>query len=184
MGTADDGVRIRPREDADLPACVEVARVVHDLDGYPPFLPGGAFDRFLISREAINAWVAEDSSGILGHVALHRSSSQPVMEAATASLGLPEDRLGVVARLLVAPQARRVGLGRQMLSTATDEAHGLELAPILDVGVRFTRAVALYESCGWERLAQVEVRLPDGTILHEYVYAGPAGAPPDGEVSG
>jgi GNAT superfamily N-acetyltransferase len=70
---------------------------------------------------------------VLGHVALHEAAADPTLLAAQRATGLAADRLAVVARLLVSPDARRRGLGRRLLLAATAAAHATGLRPVLDV---------------------------------------------------
>ncbi len=120
--------------------------------------------------------MAERDGEIIGHVALHISSSSPVLKMASEVLKQPPRRLGVVARLLVSPGARRQGVGRRLLATAAENAVDRGLSPILDVATPFLAAINLYEQCGWVRAGEVTVRFSDGTTLNEFVYLGPAQA--------
>ena len=163
---------VRPRVDGDLDDCVAVAHAVHELDGYPPYLPTD-LRTFLVSPGAYAAWVAERAGRIVGHVALHRSSVAAAMARASEALDLPADRLGVVARLLVAPTARRGGVGRALLEVATQAAMARGLWPVLDVAVQLPGAVGLYEACGWTPAGRVTVSLGDGFSLDELVFLGP-----------
>jgi GNAT superfamily N-acetyltransferase len=163
---------VRARSGADLDACARVAAAVHHRDGYPRYLPGD-LRSFLASRDAYRAWVAERDGLVVGHVALHPRSSAPVMEMASAALGQPPERLGVIARLLVSPDVRGAGAGLALLEAATREALARDLWPVLDVDVDLPAAIALYERCGWTRAGQVSVRFRDGTSLTEYVYLCP-----------
>jgi GNAT superfamily N-acetyltransferase len=95
------------------------------------------------------------------------------MALAQSRLGIEAARLGVIARLMVAPTARRRGLARALLETVTDAARERGLVPILDVVTRHYGAVALYESVGWRQLGTVDFSLPDGSIIQEFVYAAP-----------
>ena len=163
---------VRPRTDDDLDALERVAEAVQQLDGYPPYLPAGL--RSFVAEDAVAAWVVEVDGQVAGHVALHRRSSRPVMALATEATGRPPERLGVVARLLVRPDLRRRGLGRALLSTAAGAATERGLWPVLDVGVRFAGAIALYERCGWSRAGRVTVAFGDFTF-EEFVYLAPVG---------
>ena len=78
---------VRERADADLPACVQLARAVHERDGYPHYLPGDLRD-LLVLPDAYGAWVAEQSGRIAGHVALRRRTAPAPMELASAATGL------------------------------------------------------------------------------------------------
>jgi len=92
---------------------------------------------------------------------------------ASQTLDRPVDQLGVVARLLVSPYARRQQIGRTLLNAASSEAASRGLWPILDVVTTFEAAVNLYESCGWARVGQVTFRFQDGSSVEEFVYLGP-----------
>lgn len=163
---------MRPRTDVDLDACERLARLVHERDGYPPRLVEG-LRRFLVLPRALGAWVAVDEGRVVGHVALHPTSSAEVMAAASDALCRSAEELVVVARLLAAPDRRRRGIANELLATATDEARALGRWPILDVAVHFVPAIALYERAGWERVAQVSVTIAGTDPLDEYVYVAP-----------
>jgi GNAT superfamily N-acetyltransferase len=152
---------------------VAIAFLVHELDGYPPYLPDD-LRTFLASPDAYGAWVVEKDGEIVGHVALHRGSSSPaVLALAGDALSRPVDRLGVVARLFVDPFARRSGVGETLLEVASREAVARGLWPVLDVATQLKGAIRLYERCGWSRAGAVTIRLGDRFTLDELVYRGP-----------
>jgi GNAT superfamily N-acetyltransferase len=151
---------------------VRLAEVVHANDGYPVYLPGN-LRSFLEMPGAIASWVADSGREIIGHVALHPGSSKGVMALAGEATGLPASRLGVVARLLVDPGARRLGVGRSLLRAAADDAAQRGLWPILDVVTHHEAAIRLYEECGWTRLGMVTTALGSGLSIDEFVYLGP-----------
>jgi GNAT superfamily N-acetyltransferase len=93
------------------------------------------------------------------------------MTIACDHLNVTADRLGVVARLLVSPHLRGHRAGSRLLATAAAEAQARRLWPILDVDTNLTAAITLYEHAGWQRIGQASIDLPDGTSLHEAVYA-------------
>jgi GNAT superfamily N-acetyltransferase len=165
-------VLVRPRTEADVENCVRLTEAVRVADGYPAHVAGSLRD-FLVSRDALAVWVAQRGDAIVGHVSLHSRSADAVVALATERLGHPADRLGVVARLLVAPDARRRGLGRTLLNTAADEARARGLWPILDVATTHRAAIRLYEACGWVRAGVVTAKLRDGAELEEIVYLSP-----------
>ena len=163
---------VRPRTDDDLDACVRMATIIQDLDGYPTRRPLD-LRGFLASPDALGAWVAEREGQVVGHVALHRHSTPEVLAMASQALSRPVDQLGVVARLLVSPYARREKIGRTLLNAAASEASRRGRWPILDVVTTFEAAVNLYESCRWARVGQVTFRFHDGGSVDEFVYLGP-----------
>jgi GNAT superfamily N-acetyltransferase len=162
---------IRAREERDLAAGGPLVTAVHDSDGYPVRPPPDPSD-FLRVADALGAWVAEEDGDVVGHVLLRPSTSAPVMRAAARATGLPEDRLGVVGRLLVSPTARRRGLGRALLDVAASHAGRLGLHPVLDVVTGHRAAIAMYEAAGWRRADTVHVTFGD-VRFEEFVYIAP-----------
>src|SRR5262249_6101134 len=128
---------------------------------------------FLVRSDAPAAWVAELDAEVVGHVALHTHAAPDVMRLVTARLGIPAEHVGVVARLVVSPRARRRGVARALLDVAVAETRPRGLEPVLDVVVEHGAAIALYEQTGWERLGEAALRLPDGRVLTEIVYRRP-----------
>ena len=172
---SQDGKRlvVRAREPRDLDKLAEIAAKVQDNDGYP-----GTHIRdlraFLVSGDGLEGWVAELDGEVVGHVALHRSSLPVVMGRAREVLGAAsDDELAVVARLIVDPGMRRVGVGGALLEQAAAAARNLDRHPILDVVTRYDAANALYLAAGWTNAGEVEMRFADGTVLLSYVYLAP-----------
>ena len=164
---------VRSREPRDLDKLAEIAAEVQHNDGYP-----GKHLRdlraFLDSGDALGAWVAEFDGQVVAHVALHRSSLPVVMSRAREVLGAAsDDELAVVARLIVDPGMRRVGVGRALLEQAAAAARSLDRHPILDVVTRYEAANALYRAASWTNAGEVEMRFADGTVLLSYVYLAP-----------
>lgn len=165
-------VEIRQRTNDDLEQAVGLAELVHELDGYPRYLPGDLLS-FLASDDALSSWVATAGHELVGHVALHRRTSPQAMALASVATELPPERLAVVARLMVAPTARRAGVGRKLLQQATAEAVDRGLIPILDVVTAHLAAIRLYERCGWSNAGRVVAQFDDGQSLEEFVYLCP-----------
>jgi GNAT superfamily N-acetyltransferase len=151
---------------------VRLAEIVHANDGYPVYLPGD-LRSFIAVSGAIASWVADRGGKVIGHVALHPSSSKAVMALAEETTGLRASQLGVVARLLVAPGVRRLGVGRSLLSAAESHAAQLGLWPILDVVTLHEGAIRLYEECGWTCAGKVTATFGQGFSVDEFVYLGP-----------
>ena len=163
---------VRTRRDADLKACEELFRLTFEHDGYPAELPED-LRAFVRSGDEIGAWVTIRTGEVVGHVALHRSGSQPVMDLAVERTGLAASSFGLVARLVVAPTNRGTGIGRQLLSTAASHARTRGLRPLLDVSTAYTGAINLYERSRWTRLGKVHVTFANGLHLDEFVYLAP-----------
>jgi GNAT superfamily N-acetyltransferase len=171
-------VRVRQRTEADFAPCLRIARAVKTQDDYPP---RGSIDIdwFLAPQEQLASWVAEESSVILGHVALHSASDYATTRLASDLLGRPQSNLGLVSRLFVDPAQRGLGVGQALLARATASAVERGLHPVLDVATHLNGAVALYESCGWVRAGEVILSEWDGQPVQPplplYVYVVPSG---------
>ena len=95
------------------------------------------------------------------------------MDLACQALSVDPDHVAVVARLFVDPDSRSQGAGRALLEHAATQARQSGRLPILDVGRGLTRAIALYEHSGWQRLGEVTIEIRDGSRFQSFVYAGP-----------
>ena len=163
---------IRPRVDADIDQCVRIAAIVQENDGYPGRRPRD-LRAFLDSSDALSAWVAEYDGTIAGHVAVHGESMPVVMARAAASLNREPSELAVVARLIVDPAKRRLGIGRALLEAGAGAARRQGRHPVLDVATHYEAAIALYDSCGWRNAGEVTMVFHDGIELQSYVYVAP-----------
>jgi GNAT superfamily N-acetyltransferase len=170
-------VLVRERTEADLDVCLHLARAVKAHDDYPPRGPID-IEWFLDPDEQLAAWVAEQGSSILGHVALHSAADYVTTRLASDHLGRPQTDLGLVARLFVDPLHRGLGVGQALLARATTAAIERGLHPVLDVATHLHDGVALYESVGWERVGEVILDTwddqPVDPPLPMYVYVVPA----------
>jgi GNAT superfamily N-acetyltransferase len=162
-------VLVRRRTDDDIGACELLALAVHEVDGYPVHIPSD-MRNFLVAPDQFTAWVAELDGEVVGHVALRARCSPAAIDVVRRALGLREGDLGVVARLLVSPAARRQGIGRGLLDTARAEAISRRLVPMLEVVTWQRSAVSLYEALGWSRVGQTAIPLPDHSALDVFVY--------------
>jgi ribosomal protein S18 acetylase RimI-like enzyme len=165
---------IRTRTAADLDACVAVAEQVRALDGYPTFVGDDGLARFVDPDDALAAWVAvDDADGVVGMVALRPRSAPQSSVIAAKALEVGEDQLGFVARLEVAPRARRQGVAHALLDAAVATGRQLGRVLVLDVVTSDTSAIALYDASGWRRLGGHSLTLRDGRELDVVVYAAP-----------
>lgn len=162
---------IRRKVEADTDACHQLLLAVHAADGYPAVMPPDP-RRFMTPRREYAGWVAEQDGGIVGHVALHGAGNNPMTPPACAATGLAVDQLCALARLVVDPSVRRLGLARRLLEVATAHALGEGRRPILDVVQGATGPIALYESAGWRRLCPLTLELGEDR-LDVWVYLGP-----------
>lgn len=167
------GLQVRRRTPADLDACESIAVEVHALDGYPSFLGDGGLREFLMPTDAFDAWVAVLDGDVVGHVVLRPSSAPASASLAASELGVDVHSLAFVARLLVAPRARRRGVAGALLDHAVADARRRGHVPVLDVVRRDAGALALYEARGWRRLGGYDHTMRNGAALPLAVYAAP-----------
>jgi len=146
--------------------------VVHERDGYPVYLPND-LTAFVAGGDELGAWVACVGASIVGHVALHSRSWGGVMRVVREVLCCAEEEIAVVARLAVAPSARRRGVGRALLTRAAHASITLGRRPVLDVAAHYEDAIRLYDAAGWSPVGTVSFPLPNGTAVDEVVFAGP-----------
>lgn len=168
-----DAMKIRPRTINDVEACAAMLSTIWDRDRYPIYLPDDV-TAFVAPGDELGAWVAADTDdSVVGHVALHSRASEPVMDVVVQQLGCREEDVAVVARLMVAPSARRAGIALALLTHAARAATQLQRMPILDVAAHYHAAVALYEGAGWRRIGTALFRMPDGSSVTELVFTAP-----------
>ena len=163
-----------------------LARILEEVgaDGYPPHRPAAA-SRLIRTPDELGAFVFERQGAPVGHVAVHRSTAPILMERAASALACSPDDLAVVARLFVAPSARRDGAASALVDGAVELCRAQQRTPILDVWERLEGAIALYERSGWTRVATEEfafgssctdacVHAGDRIRSHLYVLASPS----------
>lgn len=187
MSEAAAAVCLRPRTEADLPACVDALRTVHDADGYPMHWPADPAG-WLQPPGSTAAWLAtraDRSQHVIGHLCTVTGIDDPQVQAHT---GLERAQFAWVSRLFVAPVARGRGLrlGTALLAAARawSAERGLQL--VLDVVDDDGPAVELYERLGWQQVARraADWTTPTGDTVYERIYLAPLhrrAAPPPPE---
>lgn len=168
-------VRIRARRAEDIGACIAVLARVHAVNGYPMHWPADP-PAWLTPHNVVAAWVAEDENSLLGHIALCDAVSDSAAHIWSAAYDLPAERIGVIAKLFVAPNTRGRGVGAALLAEARAEATTRTLCPALEVLGTDRDAIALYERMGWRRVTSVPApwaHTSEGlAILHYYIAPG------------
>lgn len=152
---------IRPIEDEDVPGAAAALVEVHAADGYP--VEGvAAPEQWIRPPGVIQAWVAK-TDRIVGHVALLRA---PGAEG--------DDHGAALARLFVVPDARRNTVGERLVAAAMDYAREHRMLLVLDVMVKDSSAIRLYERLGWKRTGETTYTYGDHQQTPASIYIWPA----------
>ena len=153
---------LRARTDDDLEGVADLLVETHHSHAYPVVLMDDLAG-WAAGHGVLDAWVAVDRDQpdrVIGHVALTTAAADELPTPQwVAATGLHPRDLGVVRRLLVHSAAQRSGLGRALLATAVDAAHGRGLQPVLDMAVNLREAAQLYQSAGFEEVGRYDLDL-------------------------
>jgi GNAT superfamily N-acetyltransferase len=142
---------IRLRQETDIAAAAVGLAQVHALDGYP--VEGVSQpEAWLTPPGMIASWVAEISGTLAGHVLISRPKGEEAVSLWLNQSHDAEEKVAVLARLFVLPQARKRSVGEKLLAEAVSYAnrHGIRL--VLDVLLKDAAAIRLYERSGWKRI--------------------------------
>lgn len=149
---------IRPRREEDLERCVALLRRVYEVDRYPVIWPSETVP-WLLGRDPLAAWVAEDDGRLLGHLSLHAIDASRARAQSCEALGVEAEALAVVSRFFVSPDARGRGIGGELIARAEEHAAGNAVRLVLDVAEHNRDAIAFYERRGWTRVGTAELTL-------------------------
>ncbi len=111
------------------------------------------------------------SAGVNGGVVAALHDGRVVGTAQWSRSGYPTRRvLAELDRVVVAPDARRGGVGRRVVEAALADAatHGVEVV-ILEVRGNNHGAITLYERCGFTRCGHIPNAVADGTDRFDLV---------------
>jgi GNAT superfamily N-acetyltransferase len=142
-------VLVRPRRESDIAAAAAGLVRVHALDGCP--VEGVSQpESWLTPTGMIASWVAEISGLLAGHVVISRPMGEEAVSLWLEQSHDAEDKVAVLARLFVLPEARQRSIGERLMGAAVAYAnrHGIRL--VLDVLFKDAAAIRLYERTGWE----------------------------------
>lgn len=166
-------IEIRPTAPQDLDALAAVLVEVHETDGYP--VEGVlAPVTWLELPNPIGQWTALLDDEPVGHVALMKPQPGDAAPALLAERdGVPLSRIGLLARLFVAPSARGHSLAKQLVHVVEAEARSLDLHLTLDVMNKDHAAIALYQTLGWTTLGTFRHTHGAGQTTEARAFAAP-----------
>ncbi|KAK5137528.1 hypothetical protein LTR08_008508 [Meristemomyces frigidus] len=141
-------VAIRPRTLADLDGCVEALRHVHAHSGYPVQGMDNA-KAFLTEGRVEQAWIAEDSGHIVGHIAVSTATEDDV-SVALWQKQYPDVPIAILERLFVHPEKDGGGIATQLIRTAMAWSLQVGRRLVLFALVKDQAAMKLYARLGWE----------------------------------
>jgi GNAT superfamily N-acetyltransferase len=152
---------IRPRSEEDLERCAALLRRVHEVDRYPLIWPPDPAG-WLAGRGSLGAWVAEEDGQLLGHLSLHATNRCRARPQWCQALAVGAERLAVVSRFFVSPDARGRGIGGRLMACAEEYAAGRHRRLALDVAAHNRDAIDFYVRRGWRRVGSAELELNGG----------------------
>jgi GNAT superfamily N-acetyltransferase len=155
---------VRPRRDPDLEPLVVLLRSVYCADGYPANWPNDP-TRWLAAPCTIGAWVFERGGQLGGHLALTAPDPARAWQQWQDALQQPRERLAVMRRLFVAPNARRTGVATGLIKAAEAAAAERGLHLVLDVADHNRAAIGFWNRHGWREVGQA--MLPPGDEGHQ-----------------
>lgn len=157
-------VVIRRRQDADLPALVDILTLQQAQTHYPVRWPwDGDLADFVRRPSELEAWVAEVDGVVAGHVAVQTVDDDELGRLGSVAHERPVDRLRCIGVLFADRRLPRRGIGSALLARATQQALLDGGAPVLDVVAGHREPVQLYRSRGWREVGRFRPDwLPDG----------------------
>ncbi|MFD7164902.1 GNAT family N-acetyltransferase [Streptomyces violascens] len=165
-------VSVHPRRAEDLADAAAALIEVHSTDGYP--VEGVADpEAWLSPPQLLKAWVAELEGRVVGHVAISRPDGEEAVRIWTDRAHVPDSQVAVLARLFVVREARGNDVGRWLMAAATASAQMDGLRLVLDVMVKDTAAIRLYERLGWKRIGMAKHAYGDGQSTEAICFVSP-----------
>ncbi len=161
-------MKIRRREESDLPGCAAVLEEVYVQDGYPVEGVDDALG-WLTPDGLVDAWVAEADGKVVGHLCVTAERGEDAARLWQARDGRP---VGIMARLFVHPDARGHSLGEGLTVAAMKDAHERGTRLVLDVMEKDRAAIRLYERLGWDRLGEISHVVGDRRVP-AFAYVSP-----------
>ncbi|UJW33664.1 GNAT family N-acetyltransferase [Saccharothrix sp. AJ9571] len=164
--------RVRERRADDLDGAAAALVAVHESDGYPV---EGVDDPRAWLRPAtlLHAWVAELDGRIVGHAVLTAPTGSADAVRIWREQAPGDERVAVLGRLFVLPEARGHALGERLARAAMELAQAQGLRLVLDVVDKDVAAIRLYERLGWQRIGTADHRFGDGRSITAYCYVAP-----------
>jgi GNAT superfamily N-acetyltransferase len=164
---------IRERRADDLEAAARALIAVHATDGYPV---EGVSDpvTWLQPPTLLHAWVAELAGDVVGHVLVSSpTSGDDAVRIWREQNPNATTSLAVLGRLFLTPEARGRRLGERLVLATTAYAKDRELQLLLDVMVKDTAAIHLYERLGWQRIGETLHRFGQDDQTQAFCYLAP-----------
>lgn len=167
-----DELIVRPIQDADLPDAAAALVKVHATDGYPV---EGTEDpkAWISSSKIIQAWVAENDGQVVGHVAIMSPQGEDAVALWQEQSGDNVSRIAILARLFVLHEVRDRSVGKRLMRAAMEYAHEHDMRLVLDVMIKDTAAIRLYERLGWHRIGDATHRYGDDQSIEAICYVAP-----------
>ncbi len=165
-------ILVRERLDSDIAEASKGLIRVHARDGYP--VEGVSQpDAWLTPCGMINSWIAIRSGIFIGHVAISRPAGEQAVSLWIEQSGESADKIAVLARLFVVPEARNMAAGESLMGAAADYARLRGIRLVLDVLAKDEAAIRLYTRLGWRNIGSAVHPFGVGQRAEAFCFVAP-----------
>lgn len=162
---------IRPRTHADIDKCVSLLKHIQDTDGYPQGI--GDLRGFLTKDYIHDAWVAEDTGTIIGHISTgHPSEDLAIHLWQTLHPG--NAAIAVLSRLFISCDHRKEGLSDRLVEAAVAFHAKKGIRLLLWVVVANEAAIRLYNRLRWVKFGTTTYTYEEGRTMEAICFASPS----------
>lgn len=168
------GVEVRPFVAEDLDPLARVLVEVHATDRYP--VEGVDDPRVWLQLDSpLGQWTALLDEAPVGHVAMLQAVLAEDGAAAQLAVqdGTPIEQVAVLARLFVAPSARKRSVATRLMETVERAARSADLRLVLDVMTKDRTALEIYRKRGWQPIGSFEHQYGDNQRTQAVALLGP-----------
>lgn len=161
----DIDVRALLPGDAGSVRALMSAQIEDDTVWPPTYARDGDLDAWLADRAALGRWVAVRNGSVIAHVGADLVAPGPKAEVWTAELDCARDRLAEIGRLVVHPEARRLGVSERVTRRCVRDIVSAGHVPVASALEASRASIAMMTKLGWRIVGEVQGRRSGATIV-------------------
>lgn len=162
---------IKIRTSDDLAGCIACLKRVYAKDHYP--VQGVADAQAFLDGSGIQkAWIAQENSIIIAHLAVSEATDGDLSAAAWWQTH-PGAKIAVLGRLFVDPDSRGSGVAAHLIDQAVAWASDQEIRLVLFALEKDRAAARLYERLGWTHFSTQTYHYGDGQHMDAFCFVSP-----------